>query len=178
MRVGVGLLDVLERYRSFFLTVAIVGTVGLFVPGVLDVSPQPRRAVETGSPDGSARPGIGDCIADSGFGRVVRVTTSCDEADALEVFHTFDVAADTYPDEIDLSDVARRGCVEAFEATLADRRASRPLLVSATPTREMWESAADRQVLCLRARSSDAASRVDGAEGPDPLHPNHMTSDQ
>jgi hypothetical protein len=153
--VGVDLLNVLERNRSFFLAVAIIGTIGLFVPDMLDMFERPPGAVEASRAASSLHLGVGDCIADPGLGHFIRSTTSCDDEDALEVFHTFDVAADAYPGELDLSDLARRVCMDAFETVGGDPpRDPRPRLASATPTSETWETAADRQVLCLLVRSS------------------------
>jgi hypothetical protein len=99
----VELLTVLERYRSFFLTVAIVGTIGVLVPGMLDMLERSPGAVEASSAPGRARqPRVGDCVVDPGLGRFTRSLASCDDADALEVFHTFEVVADDYPGEFDV----------------------------------------------------------------------------
>lgn len=149
------LLNVLERYRSVFLAIAIIGTIGLSMPRTVDMLERAPGAVEASSAAGSAELGIGDCVVDPGPGRFTRTATSCETGDALEVFHAFVVVAESFPGEIELSDIAHRGCVEAFDDAFGGvDRAARPRLASATPTRTTWETAEDRQVLCLLAGSS------------------------
>ncbi|MGC5629167.1 septum formation family protein [Georgenia sp. Z1344] len=133
--------------------------------GLPDDSRTPGDAPDPGEFDhGEGAPGIftaapGDCLVSSENTRVV----PCDHEHSAEVYYTFTLDGDEYPGD-DHIDTER--CLEMFGAYVGTTPESSGYgLTSLVPSRQSWEDAGDREVICiLTTREPVTGSAYQSAE--------------
>jgi hypothetical protein len=96
---------------------------------------------------------VGECFQDVAAGEteVENVeTVDCDEPHDNEVFHTFELEGDEFPDDATLLGAIEDECLDpVFEDYFgAPYETSEIEVLPITPTPESWEQADDREVVC------------------------------
>lgn len=102
----------------------------------------------------------GDCLDAQGLEEVLTGGTAddvrevravpCEAPHAAEAFHDFTVDGDDYPGDVELQDLALRGCLPAFEQFVGIPFARSTFDVSYLgPTDDSWRLDTDRAVTCL-----------------------------
>lgn len=91
----------------------------------------------------------------------------CGEPHNNEVFHLFDLAGDDYPGDAAVPDLAREGCIAAFDAYVGTPYLDSAFEVfSLFPTQESWDRGDDREVVCaifdLTSNESTGSARNSG----------------
>lgn len=96
---------------------------------------------------------VGECTnsADLAEEEISEITTiSCEAAHDLEVYHTFDLTGGDYPGDEAVAESADLGCYDAFEDYVgAPFEESELYYVFIHPIETSWNSAKDREVICL-----------------------------
>ena len=110
---------------------------------------------------------VGDCINSSDLAddEIDEITTvSCDEPHDLEVFHAFDLPEGDFPGEEAMSEAAEEECVGAFEDYVGlDYLDSELYITIINPTEDTWDTADDREILCV-LQGEDATSSFKDSE--------------
>lgn len=95
--------------------------------------------------------GVGDCFDEPSAGGTISEveTTPCDEPHDLEVFASWLLDLEAFPEQADIDALGWDGCRGAFDAFVGVAYADSALdYVSLAPTSETW-AAGDREVLCI-----------------------------
>jgi len=94
---------------------------------------------------------IGDCFDDHEPGDVQRVAAlPCDEAHDNEVFATFDLAAETWLGDDEVTRLGTEGCNERFTGVIGSTYEESVLdFYPMTPTEGSWDDRDDREVVCV-----------------------------
>ena len=109
---------------------------------------------------------VGDCFDQPDATVVTDVAVvPCVEPHDNEVYAAFELPEGDFPGEDDLAELATAGCLERFEEWAGTGYAqSRLVSQHLTPTREGWERADDREVVCF-VQDEDGEPLVGSLEG-------------
>ena len=112
---------------------------------------------------------VGQCFNDPDeTGEISDVAiVDCAEPHNNEVFHLFDIAGDDFPGNAAVVDIAREGCVEAFDAFVGTPYLDSEFEVFPIyPTEDSWNRGDDREVVCalfdLTTNESTGTARNSG----------------